>query len=741
MVELQTCVNNCTILERYKNLCRTNYEGNRSSEVQDRLFNNLQDDIIETFDYHLVDEYKSIILNEKNNTYEIVTSNKIEHNSSTSELRLSGECEKNLREYYGIENTSEPFYILKLDAHREGMQNPKVEYLVYYPLNQVRLEQLDLTICEGTGVTLLFKANITGSEDLYNKNSGYYNDICYTYTSDDGTDIPLEIRQQLYADNNQSLCEEECDFSKYHHDTGKAECLCNIKITTPLVSEIEIDKESLYNFVDITKLINFDVMKCIDLFFDGKRIVGNLGFFVFIPTFLMLFICIIIFYVREFSLLKKQIIEIVEAKKNYDYIIHSGQELNYYPVYIDYLKEKGAKLPKDLKDRNILNNKPTINNRPPTYKVKNKITIKIKKRIQKKNTTIRETIEPNNNTITQGNDIIEKNIDMPSINNKIKDQKNKIIDEEIKEKKEAQINNTNNNNAPPKKQELIEKETTNNNFEYISKKNILETSSEKKKDEDIDVSFYAEKVDQFRGKFSPKEKSEMKDVLKYNDNELNSMSYNEALKKDQRSFFEFYFSLLKTKHLLITIINSRDYNSRIVKIFLFFFNFASGYAINGLFFDDDSMHKIYQQKGEFNFIQQIPQILYSNIIGYFFDIILSYLSLSEDDVINLKQEKEIKTIDKKRDEIISALKIKFIFFFIMSFLFLVLFWYYIGCFCAVYNNTQLHLLKDTLIGFASSMGYPFLMNLLPPIFRIPALKRKSKTHELMFICSKLIQFF
>ena len=307
MVELQTCVNNCTILERYKNLCRTNYEGNRSSEVQDRLFNNLQDDIIETFDYHLVDEYKSIILNEKNNTYEIVTSNKIEHNSSTSELRLSGECEKNLREYYGIENTSEPFYILKLDAHREGMQNPKVEYLVYYPLNQVRLEQLDLTICEGTGVTLLFKANITGSEDLYNKNSGYYNDICYTYTSDDGTDIPLEIRQQLYADNNQSLCEEECDFSKYHHDTGKAECLCNIKITTPLVSEIEIDKESLYNFVDITKLINFDVMKCIDLFFDGKRIVGNLGFFVFIPTFVMLFVCIIAFYVREFSLIKKQI--------------------------------------------------------------------------------------------------------------------------------------------------------------------------------------------------------------------------------------------------------------------------------------------------------------------------------------------------------------------------------------------------------------------------------------------------
>ena len=756
MVKLQTCVNNCTIVERRDKLCITNYRGNSTSEaqVQDRLFNNLQDDIIETFDFHLVNEQTSIVLEETNNIYEIVTTDMKNHDPRTSELYLDEVCKASLRDYYGIKDENSPFYILKLDAHREGMQNPKVEYLVYYPLNQIRLEQLDLTICEGTGVRLKFKANITGSEDLYNKNSGYYNDICYTFTSDDGTDIPLEIRQQLYADNNQSLCEEGCEFAKYDHDNGQVECACDIKITTPLVSEIEIDKESLYNFVDITKLINFDVMKCVNLFFDTKKIVGNIGFFVFIPTFVMLFVCIIIFYVKEFSLIKKQINEIVAAKKKYDYILHSGQQLNYYPVYLDYLKEKGAKLSSDLKNRTILNYKPAINNRPPTYKVKNKIMIKIKKR-KKKNTTIRETNEPKTNTITQtqvqtqaqeqakeqaqANDIIEKNIDIPDINNKVNEQKNDLIDVEIKDKIEDHLNNTNNKNAPPKK-DLIDNEATNNNIEYTAKKNILETISEQKKDED-DEGFYSEKVDQFKGKFSNKEKSYIKDVLELNDNELNSMNYNEAIKRDHRTYFEFYFSLLKTKHLLITLINSRDYNSRIVKIYLFFFNFASGYAINGLFFDDDSMHKIYQQKGEFNFIQQIPQILYSNIIGYFFDIILSYLSLSEDDVINLKQEKEIQTIDKKRDETISTLKIKFIFFFIISFLFLVLFWYYIGCFCAVYNNTQLHLFKDSLIGFASSMGYPLVINLLPPLFRIPALKRKTKTHELMFICSKIIQFF
>ena len=742
MVKQQVCVNNCTIMERHYKLCRTNYEGNRSSEVQDRLFNNLQDDIIETFDYHYVNEEISIVLEEKNNTYEILTTNKNESDSRTSELIL-GECEDKLREYYGIKNKSEPLYILKLDAHREGMQNPKVEYLVYYPLNHVRLEQLDLTICEGAEISLLFKANITGSEDLYNKNSGYYTDICYTYTSDDGTDIPLEIRQKLYADNNQSLCEEGCDLKKYHYDTGKAECSCNVKITTPLVSEIEIDKGSLYNFVDITKLINFDVMKCIDLFFNSDRIVGNLGFFVFIPTFIMLFVCIIIFYVKDYSLIKKQINDIVESKKNYDYIIRTGGNLNYIPVYLDYLKEKGSKLSSKLRNRSISNFKPTINNqkRPPTYKVKNKLTIKIKKKVgKKKSTTVRETNDQKNINIIQTNGNIDT-IDIPNINNKILTQKNDIIDEDINDKKDINLNNTNNKNAPPKRPELIDNETTNNNAEYTSKKNIMETSANGQKNEHIDDGFYAEKVDQFRGKFSHKEKSEMKAVLKYTNSELNSMSYNEALINDHRTYMEFYFSLIKSKHLIITLFESRDYNSRIIKVYLIFFNFASAYAINGLFFDDDSMNKIYQQKGAFNFIQQLPQILYSNIIGYFFDSILSFLSLSEDDVINLRQERQIQFIDKKKDEVLSTLKIKFIFFFIISFLFLVLFWYYIGCFCAVYRNTQLHLFKDTLIGFASSMGYPLLICLIPPIFRIPALKRKSKTNELMFILSKIIQFF
>jgi len=84
------------------------------------------------------------------------------------------------------------------------------------------------------------------------------------------------------------------------------------------------------------------------------------------------------------------------------------------------------------------------------------------------------------------------------------------------------------------------------------------------------------------------------EIMKYNDNELNLLSYKDALIYDNRTYFQYYLSSLKTKHLLVfSFYNSNDYNSRIIKINLFLFTFAVNYTINALFFNDSTMHKIY----------------------------------------------------------------------------------------------------------------------------------------------------
>jgi hypothetical protein len=97
----------------------------------------------------------------------------------------------------------------------------------------------------------------------------------------------------------------------------------------------------------------------------------------------------------------------------------------------------------------------------------------------------------------------------------------------------------------------------------------------------------------------------------YNDYEMNSFDYKEALKIDNRTFFQYYLSLLKRKIIILfTFFVSNDYNSRSIKICLLFFSFALEYGINTLFFNDTTMHKIYLDEGKYDFIYQIPFIIY-----------------------------------------------------------------------------------------------------------------------------------
>ena len=202
------------------------------------------------------------------------------------------------------------------------------------------------------------------------------------------------------------------------------------------------------------------------------------------------------------------------------------------------------------------------------------------------------------------------------------------------------------------------------------------------------------------------------------------MEFYQALKCDRRTYFQYYISLLKSEHLLIKILNNNDYNSRIIKIFLAFFNFGSVFALNALFFNDETMHKIYE--GDFNFIYQLPQIAYSTIISFIIDYIINNLALSQEDILLIKKGKKLNDIVRIAKEVIRTLYIKFILFFIISFMFLLLFWYYLGCFCSVYINTQFHLIKDTLISFVTGNLYPIGISLAPGIFRIHSLKFKRK---------------
>ena len=168
-----------------------------------------------------------------------------------------------------------------------------------------------------------------------------------------------------------------------------------------------------------------------------------------------------------------------------------------------------------------------------------------------------------------------------------------------------------------------------------------------------------------------KSKKHNKNFIYDDDYEFNELSYSEALKADKRAYPQYYFSVLRMRYLLVFTFSSNDYNSKSIKIILFLFIFSLYFTINSLFFRDSTMYKIYIDKRSFNFIYQIPQIIYSSIISGLINSIVTYLSLSEKNIIQLKKDSVIT--ENKVKNLINCLKIKFFLFLEIEFSLLLLF--------------------------------------------------------------------
>ena len=151
------------------------------------------------------------------------------------------------------------------------------------------------------------------------------------------------------------------------------------------------------------------------------------------------------------------------------------------------------------------------------------------------------------------------------------------------------------------------------------------------------------------------------------------------------------------------------------------------------------MHKIYEKKGEYNLETQIPIVIYSNIISFILNSLLNCLALSNDSIISFKEDKTKNNIKERINNLKKKLTIKFILFFSISFSFLLLFWYYISMFGVIYKNTQMHLLKDSLMSLGLSLLLPFATYLVPGLFRIPSLN--SNKRKCLYNFSKCLQFF
>ena len=163
-------------------------------------------------------------------------------------------CETEQKKAYNI-SFDDILYINKIDAIEERMKIPKIEYDIYSKLNGSNLININLSYCTNIKIDLYIPVNLTEDLDKYNSSSGYYNDICYSSSSDTGTDIILSDRKNEFIENNKTICQENCVFTEYNHTINQAKCKCTVQESSKFFSDMKIDKKNYQIILLMLKIL------------------------------------------------------------------------------------------------------------------------------------------------------------------------------------------------------------------------------------------------------------------------------------------------------------------------------------------------------------------------------------------------------------------------------------------------------------------------------------------------------
>jgi hypothetical protein len=226
--------------------------------------------------------------------------------------------------------------------------------------------------------------------------------------------------------------------------------------------------------------------------------------------------------------------------------------------------------------------------------------------------------------------------------------------------------------------------------------------------------------------------------LSLKDDELNFGDYEQVQGKDLRSPLKMYWSFLKFKQIILYAFYTSDKNLKIIKISLFILFVSFYMAFTALFFNDDIMREIYTYKGNTNAAIHIPNIILSSICSIIMAFIVRFVTLNDRDINKIITEADFKQRYDKIELTKRSLNIRAIALFSVSSVIIMLCWYYVSAFCAVFKNSQGHYLINTLASFILCNLWPLITSWITVGLRKLSLNKKSSA---LYKFSQIVSLF
>ena len=235
-------------------------------------------------------------------------------------------------------------------------------------------------------------------------------------------------------------------------------------------------------------------------------------------------------------------------------------------------------------------------------------------------------------------------------------------------------------------------------------------------------------------------KSQKTQIYDYENDELNELPLKRALKYDKRSFCKYYWNILMFSHIILNVFfRHNDYNLFAVKLGLLFMTFPINLTFNIFFYTSKQIKVNYANALDdiSGFWKSISNSIYSSLLSSTLLIMLKFICLTHNSVRVLRKFKDIDAAKTKSVCVLRCIKIRVTIYYILSLAFLAIFGYYILCFCAIFENTQIQLIKSTFTSWLISLIYPLIICLVTSIFRKLAFKFKNR---ILYAIKQLMQF-
>jgi hypothetical protein len=165
--------------------------------------------------------------------------------------------------------------------------------------------------------------------DILNSSHPFFNDICFSYSTDEGSDMVLRDRiSDVYQ--NFSICDSGCEYESVNTEQMTVACSCSVANNIDSDESEDTGTNVKNILLNLFEDSTFGVIKCYNLVFNVSNKSNNIGFWLFT----LIIIAHIPLYIKFFD---KGILPIKE------FIVNEMTKYHYYVNTAAPLKKKKEK--------------------------------------------------------------------------------------------------------------------------------------------------------------------------------------------------------------------------------------------------------------------------------------------------------------------------------------------------------------------------------------------------------------